>query len=92
VQLAAGETPALLLGFPVIATYGNRDRAIAQIISLVGVGRLETSLEVKAERISADGAELHPTPNAATLIEARGDITIDRTLRIGGPQGLRNGQ
>jgi|GEM_PF-5843098 len=92
VQLAVGETPALLLGFPVIATYGNRDRAIAQIISLIGVGRAETSLEVKGERISAGGAELHPTPNAATLIEAKGDITIDHTLRIGGPQGLRNGQ
>ena len=86
VHLAAGEVPELLLGFPVIATYGNRDRAIAQILSLIGVACAETSLEVKAERIAADGAELHPTPNAATLIEAKRDITIDHTLRIGSPK------
>lgn len=92
VQLAAGEIPALLLGFPVIATYGNRDRAIAQIISLIGVAHAETSLEMKAERISADSAELHPTPNAATLIEAKRDITIDHTLRMGSPRGWRSGQ
>jgi len=92
VQLAAGEIPALLLGFPVISAYGNRDRAIAQIVALVGAPGAETSLEVKARRISADRALIDPTPGASTLIETKDDITIDHTLRIGSPQGRRGGR